>query len=187
MDSKEEMPAWMMCQEILVKAKNELILEAVDALHREVAAKRMEVNGDIVRIEGKDNDVDKDLFVINNLMQQEPQIREQYGEYIAKAERGAISDPSTLERVEELKKFLMSLSEIHLLMKFARVFDQWVLDFEGTADLKNPDEMIAATAKRNADRIDALEFVLKNRTFIKNEALSEAEFKVFSTAFRMCR
>ncbi len=185
--SKEEIAPWILCQEVLVKAKNELILEAIDALHREIAANRMEVNGEIVKIEGKDNDVDKELFIISNLLQQEPKIREQYAAYIKHAEEGQITDAGIMERVQELKKFLLSLTEIHILMSFVRVFDEWLADFSGTMDLNSLPEIIARTAKSNSSRIDALEFIIEDKAFMKNEAVSENEMEAIRTALRMCR
>ncbi len=187
MNVREEMAPWMHCQEILVKAKNELILEAIDALHREADAKRIEIQGSTMKIEGKNNDIDRDMFVINNLLAQEEEIRRRYNEPISRVEHGLEKDPVVVERTNELGKFLLSLTEIHMTMKYARVFDQWVLDIGNTSKLDDPAGIIAETAKRNVERIDALDFIIGDRSFMKNEGLSESEFEVVKRAFFMCK
>ncbi len=187
MDKREDMPPWMLCQEILVKSKNELVLEAIDALHREADAKRIDITGSTIKIEGKDNDIDRDIFVINNLLAQENEIRERYGKYIDRADRGEEKDPAVIERVIELRKFLLSLTEIHLSMKYAKVFDRWVLDVGSAASLEDPKKIIAETAKADAERIDALEFVIEDRKFMKNEGLSNEEMEILRQAFFICK
>ncbi len=186
-DERQDMPPWMMCQEILVKAKNELILEAMDALHREADAKRIDVKGYTIKIEGKNSEVDRDMFIINNLLAQEEAIRSRYAESIDRAEKGNETDPAVIERVNELKKFLLSLTEIHLTMKYAKVFDSWVLDIGNSARLDDAAGILSETAKKSAERIDALDFIISDRAFIKNEGLSAEEMEIVKQAFSMCR
>ncbi len=186
-DERQDMPSWMLCQEILVKAKNELILEAIDALHRETEAKRIDIKGSTVKIEGKNSEIDRDMFIINNLLAQEDDMRIRYAESIKSVEEGHEKNPAIVERINELKKFFLSVTEIHMAMKYARIFDQWVLDVGSAADLDDPARILAETAKKNADRIDALEFVLEDKAFIKNEGLSKEEFKITEDAFFLCK
>ena len=181
------MPAWMLCQEILIKAKNELILEAIDALHRETDAKRIDVKGYTLKIEGKNSDVDRDMFIINNLLAQEEDIRGRYAESIARAENGHEKNPAIIERISELKKFLLSLTEIHMTMKYAKVLDRWVPDIGSAAMLDDPAKILSETAKKNTERIDVLEFVINDRAFMKNEGLSNEEMELVRQAFSMCR
>ena len=186
-DERNDMPPWMLCQEILVKAKNELILEAIDALHREADAKRIDMKGSMARIEGRNSDIDRDMFVINNLLAQEEDIRGRYIESIKRVDEGRENDPGVIERTNELKKFLLSLTEIHMTMKCAKTFDQLVHDVGGAAGLGDPARILAETAKKNAERVDALEFVLGDKAFSRNEGLSKDEMDIIARAFFMCR
>ena len=182
----EDMPEWMIAQEILVKSKNEIILEAIDTLHKEIDEKRLEINGHTIKLPDKSSEIDMDMLIINNLLQQEQKIIKQYSSFIKKTENGEELSPEIVERTEELKKFLMSVAEISLLMNFAKTIDAWILDFAETMNKKDVALIISETAKRNVDRIEVLRFMSNNRNFLKSDALTNEEFEIIKDALNKC-
>ena len=182
----EDMPEWMLAQEILVKSKNEIILEAIDTLHKEIDEKRLEINGHTIKLPDKSSEIEMDMLIINNLLQQEQEIIKQYSTFIKKTENGEELSPEIVERTEELKKFLMSVAEISLLMNFAKTIDAWVLDFAETMNKKDVALIISETAKRNIDRIEVLRFISSNKKFLNSDALSKEEFDTLRTALSKC-
>ncbi len=183
----DDIPQWMLAQEILVKTKNELILEAIDLVHIEIDEKRLEINGNTVKLPDKSSEIEMDMLIISNLLEKEDEISKQYSEFIKKIENGEEEKPELIERMDELKKFLMAISSIHLLMGFVKVIDSWVLDFAETMKINNTAMIIAETAKRNVERIDILEFVIKSKNFLKSEALSDEEIDIVKKALQLCR
>ena len=54
----DEMPIWMLAQEILTTIKNELVLEAIDLLHKDIKENRVEINGQTIKLPSKPSDID---------------------------------------------------------------------------------------------------------------------------------
>ncbi len=183
----DEMPKWMLAQDILIKAKNEIILEAIDSLHNEIKEKRLEVNGHTIKLPDKSSDIEMDMLVIGNILGQEEEIKKKYVEFMKSIEDKKTESPEIIERINELKKFLMAVTGIHILMNYAKVIDAWVLDFAEVMKIDDAAMIIAETAKRNVERIDTMEFMVKNRTFLKSDALNENEGEILKNAFEMCR
>lgn len=44
----DNIPAWLLCEEILNKAKTELITQAMDMIHAAVESKDIEINGSLI-------------------------------------------------------------------------------------------------------------------------------------------
>ncbi|MEM0201054.1 MAG: hypothetical protein QXD23_01480 [Candidatus Micrarchaeaceae archaeon] len=181
-----DIPKWMIAQEILIKAKNELILEAIDTLHKEVKENRLQINGNVIKLPDKSSEIEMDMLIINNLLEQEQQIVKNYGKFI-KEKEDSEKDPLIVERINELKKFLMSVTQIKILMNFAKTIDEWVLDFANSMNINNVPKIISETAKRNVERIELLSFIIDNKKFYANEALNEEEIKNIKEAYELCK
>lgn len=179
-------PKWMIAQDILVKAKNELILEAVDTLHIEIKEKRLEVNGSVIKLPDKSSEIEMDMLILNNLLEQEQQIVENYGKFI-KEKEDSEKDPAMIERINELKKFLMAVTQIKILMNFAKTIDEWVLDFANSMNIDGVAKILAETAKKNVERIEILSFIIDNKKFYDNEALSNEELIYIKEAYELCK
>jgi hypothetical protein len=177
MDSREKegVPSWLVCEDILTRTKDELILEAIDLLKKEMKAGHIDIKGYVAALPEKNQELEQDLFVVNNLISRAPEIREQYREYLQKEDEGGIKDPEVIMRGEGLRKFLLSVDAIDLLMKFSRVFGMWADDVGVFSTLKDPVDIMVKTANMADERIEALSFVVNNKTFENNEALSNDE------------
>lgn len=178
MDNKDGVPAWLACEDILTRTKDELVLEAIDILRSEMKAGRIDIKGYVAALPEKGQELEQDLFIVNNLIARAPEIREQYKSYLKSEADGKITDPETIARGEGLRRFLMSVDAIDLLMKFSRAFGMWADDVGIYSTLKDPVDIMVKTANMDDDRIEALEFTLASKTFEKNEALSNEERQV---------
>ncbi len=173
-------PAWMICEDILNKAKDELITEAIDTLNREKEAKRIAVNGSIITLPDKPTEIWQDLFVIRNLMNERENVERAYNKYLH--EKG--KDPKkmgadTVLAMENLNKFLLSLNQMHMLMHVSEVFEGWITSVSKEARIDDPVEIIKKTLNEHREaRLEALEFVLESKIFIKEGILDKHERKL---------
>ena len=179
MDSKEGVPAWLMCEDILTRTKDELVLEAIDLLKAEMKAGRIDIKGYVAILPEKSQELEQDIFIVNNLIARAPEIREQYRDYLKKEADGKITDPEMILRGEGLRKFLLSVDAIDLLMRFSRVFGVWADDVGVFSKLNDPVDVMVKTANMDSERIEALSFVLSSKTFDKNDALSNEEIQIY--------
>lgn len=187
MEDSKDMPAWLICGDILVRIKNELILEAIDVLHNEIEEKRMQIAGSIIALPDRSEETEKETLVLNKLLREEANIRATYNEYIRQIENSSSLTPETIERIGELKKFLLSLAKILVVMKFAKLFEDWVKDVGNNMKITLPSELIYSTAMSDIERVEALGFIISNRASRKEKILSDEEFGVLSRAFDKCK
>jgi hypothetical protein len=179
---KDEVPAWLLCYDLLTKTKDELILEAIDLLHEEIKAKRIDIQGYTSLLQDKPEELQRDMYIINNLILREAEIKKQYSDYLV--DNKNTKNGETLMQVEALRKFLLSVDAISLLMGFSRELDQWAEDTGEFYETANPSEVIAKTMAMDEHRYPILEYVLSSKKFAKGEAISEEERKVYEEAIR---
>ena len=182
-DVKNETPAWLLCENLLVDIKNELVLEAIDVLHQEMKEGRIEVNGGLVTAaEGKE-EIEKDLFIINKITESRKETADRFMQYITEKESNpAVLDEYTIHRIEEMKKFLVAVGKISYFMELSSVFNSWVDDAGRQARINDPLEILEKTMLENKERIPAVEFVL-GKKFRIDDAISEMEKKILGEAF----
>ncbi len=178
LDDKEKTPAWLICDDILTKCKDEIILEAIDILHEEVKAKRIDMQGYVPMLIDKSEEVERDMFLINNLLSRSHEIRENYKDYMKTESEIKNPDPALVARDEELRKFMLALDSIIYLMNLSRVFESWAADVGVFSNIKDPVEVFEKTMHHNNERMEALKFILSSSTFWKSEPLSEDERKM---------
>ena len=126
------------------------------------------------------------MFIIKQLIEKENEIISTYSEFIRKFDVESKNSAQFVERIEELRKFLMSVSSIKILMNFSKTVDLWILDFAETMNIDNASMILSETAKKNYDRIDLIKFILKNKVFLKSMALDENEVLILKNALEMC-
>ncbi|MDE1857034.1 MAG: hypothetical protein KGH98_03035 [Candidatus Micrarchaeota archaeon] len=170
-----EMPAWIVCQGLLTKLKDELILEAMEVLHREIDAGRIKVGGSMVTLPDKSAEMERDMFIINNLIAESPKIHERYDSYVADKDSGAQTDPKMVQRIEELHRFLLGVDEIALLIRMSKTFNDWIEETGEHTRINDPSEIIRLTSEAKGERAEALRFVLGHRYFAKEGVLTEDE------------
>lgn len=178
MDNDKDTPAWMLCDEILTKAKDEMILEAIDILHEEINQHRVTIEGYTPILLDRSEEMERDLFLLKNLLSRREEIRQNYKRYTEEKEH---KDPALVMRIEELKKFLMAVDGIDLLMKMSHVFETWSEEMGKYSRVRDPNELLAASTS-NEERVSALKFVLSSSKFKENEPLSEEEISIMRFA-----
>ncbi|MDE1768182.1 MAG: hypothetical protein KGH64_02670 [Candidatus Micrarchaeota archaeon] len=172
MGKAADAPAWMICEDILTKAKDELVLEAMDILHEEIKAGHIDIKGYVAPLPDKSGEIQKDMFIINNLRMREQEITEQYSKYI---EDNIEMDPERLERSDELKRFMLSVKGISLLMYMSEIVGVWADATGNYSQIDDPAMIISKTLKDDERRVDVLTYVLASSKFINSEALSDEE------------
>jgi len=170
----------MACDEILTRIKDELILEAIDILHEEINAKRLVIEGYSPVVLERSEEMQRDVYLINNLIDRAEEINMNYSKYFNDAATAEGADPV---RIEELKRFLMSVSGIRFLMDTAKVFESWSADTGKYYSEKDPSSIIKKTMGTGTEREKALQYVLKSKKMIENEAITTEELSILKQAY----
>jgi hypothetical protein len=175
---------WMACEDIITRLKDELVLEAIDILQDEIKAGRMDIKGYVSLLPDRSDEIQRNMYIINNLRMREHEIVEQYRPYLGEMEE---RDPDKLKRMEDLKKFVLSVGAISTLMRFSDVAGVWADDTGRYPDLDDTEEIMVNTIRGAEDRIEVLEFALSSSKFMKSEAISDEEAAMLRRALARCR
>ena len=179
MENDDSTAAWMLCDDIITRVKDELILEAVDILHEELKAGRIDLKGYVNVLPDKAQELQRDMYLINNLVQREQEIIAQYAPYL---DGNGQHDSDKLSRIEDLRKFVLSVKAISMLMRLSIAAERWALDTGKYSALSDPVQIIKKTAIMADERKEILDFVLSHSKFTKSEALSGEEMGILASA-----
>ncbi len=169
----------MVCEDVITRLKEELVLEAVDILHEEVKSGRIDMKGYVPLLPDKSNELQHDMYMINNLRMREHEIIEQYRPYL---QGHTETDPDKLRQVEELKKFVLSVGAISTLMRFSDTAGAWAEDTGKHSKISDQEKIFVDTIKSSEERLEVLEYVLSSVKFLKSEALSKDEISLLKKA-----
>ena len=177
-------PAWMVCVDILNKAKRELVTQAIETLEREIEAKRIDVKGELISVPDQPSDAEMKLFVLGQVMDNAEQMRERYAEYIKGVHlKGAGATSSEVEGAERARLFLMAVDKIEILMGYSRALDAWINDASMKVDVNDPSEILAQTSAADHRR-ELLGFIRSNKTMLREKTFSEIERGIIERAAR---
>jgi hypothetical protein len=171
-----DVPAWLLCEDILSKLKTELITEAMDTLQEAIDSKAIEISGSLVSLPDKPSDTEMNMFIINRLMEQRESIIDMYKDQLQNVD--AQKDPKKVEQLERLRKFLMAVDQIFNLITYSRLFDPWMNDAGMQAAVKEPSEVLKNTMKGSEERTEVLNYILKSKKIEKEEVLTKKERKI---------
>ena len=179
-------PAWILCEDVLVKLKEELGNEAIMLIQKEVKAGRMKVEGRMVSSEAA-SDAERDLFVASEIAKESAGMLRGYSDYIlAKEASPAQLTAGDVEKMENVKRLMLAVSEIAMLMDYRRVAEEWILEIEGIPQIDDPSELLASTMHgRDDERFRVLEFALSRKSFIEDDILSEEEKEMLGAALEL--
>jgi len=173
---KPEVPAWIMCAEILNEIKNELALEAADALNEAIKAKLVEVSGSIVTLPDRPKELEMDMFIIKKILHEKEDIIGKYKNFL---KDDSATDPNVVMQRERLRKFLLYVEQISLLMRYSGIFEHWMDDVGSKTSETDPQKILGSTI--NSERFDALDYILKSAAFAKNHVLKSGERKILES------
>lgn len=170
--------AWLLCEDLLLKIKEAIVEEASGVLHREIEEDRIKLSADWVNMESQNEALERDMFLINNLLAEAPEMLWKQDEYIrAKETSGAKLDADTVAKIESIKKLSLAISYISVLMEHTTVIDNWVKDIEQMPLAQDPTDLLKSTL--NNKRLELLKFFLKSKQF-GSSLLSKEEFSMLS-------
>lgn len=170
---KKDSVAWIECDDIITRIKDELILEAVDILHEEIKAGHVDINGYVSLMPDKPNELQRDMYIINNILEREHEIMGQYGPYLDRPSDS--SDSATIERIEHLRKFILSVQAISTLMRLSRIAGAWSEDTGKYSEAEDVHTVMVDTMNMDDGRVEVADFVLSSKRFASSEALSNDE------------
>ena len=114
------MPAWMIAEEILSKAERILMESALELLRSQIKSGTIKVDGTFVPSSEASGEAERDLFLMEKLIADEENLYHRYQNLVSSVESGKEQDMHIVERMEEIKKFLLSVSQ-----KFKRGFHKY--------------------------------------------------------------
>lgn len=172
----------MVCEDIISRVKDELMYEAVEILHGEADSGRIKMDGNLVTSEEGTGEAERDIFILDKLLEDEPIIRSRYENFVKATEEGEAS-PEVVARIEDVRKFLLAISEISLIVRYARIFSAWFADAGKQMKVSDPSDIFYMTSLHNKERMEALDFVLTSKKFLKSGELKEGELKILKGAY----
>ncbi len=178
---KEEMPAWMVCDGIISKMRDELLSQAVSVMHEQLEKKRISLEGQLPTLDEGASGQERDAFLLSQIIKEHKNIERQFGEYIEHAKVGH----EDLARIEELQRFLLELRQIVMLSDYSKECEGWLAEAEKELKEEDPAKIMAKTMKKEGKRQELLDYVMKSKKFMKDGVFSEAERKIMDEALKI--
>ncbi len=182
MDAKAtETPAWMACDEIVSKSRDELLSQAISVMREQIEKKRISLEGHLPTLTEGEGEKEKDMFLLLQLVKEHENIEIQFASYIREAQMSK----QELSRVDELEKFLLSLRQIMMLYNYSRACESWLIDVEKELRERRSEIILARTALHDPQiRREILEHLLADKTLMKDNVFSSAEREIMSNALK---
>lgn len=177
------MPAWMIAEEILSKAERILMESALELLRSQIKSGTIKVDGNFAASSETNAEAERDLFIMEKLIADEENLYHRYQNLVSSVESGKEANTHIIERMEEIKKFLLSVSQISLTVANAKIFRNWFPDAGSKMSIKDPAEILNLTAAQKQERISALEFFVENKKFINSEIFMPEETEILKKAY----
>lgn len=165
---QDSVQAWLLCEDLLVRIRGELISEALELLQKEIKEGRVAINGTLPGSQDSGAS-DTEFFVIRRLIAERPGIMERYSAYVGRMP-GKRLDDTEVHEMEELKRFLSAIDGLALLVRLADVFGAWAGDMADAMDMKSVEDVLKATSQLRVERGEALSTLLTDETFLKSGA-----------------
>ena len=181
-DEDDGIPAWMMCSELLIRLKDEFTLEATEVLEREIKAGRLRFTGKLITLPESAGNMERDIYIINHLLHDENEIRHRYAKYMVESTKGAIEDAKVIERVEELKRFLMALTQISMLMRYGGALGVLANECGRFAGKSDAAEVLVLAVGGREETVEAIAFALDSGTVKREAVLTEDERQILRHA-----
>lgn len=180
--SEGVMPAWLVCDGILSKARDELISAAIRTMHEQVEKKRLSLEGQPLSANESTSEQEKDRFFLEQLMHERENMERTFEEQIENASIGE----KDRARIDEMQKFLLAIKQIAVLYRFSSVCGDWLVDAEKELREAEPDRLLARTAAKGApERTEALSYLIKSKELSSERVFTDQERKIMERALEI--
>ncbi len=167
----------------MTRIKDELVSEAILLLDKEIRSGNIKVNGSVIMQTDKNKENDQSMFIINNLIKQREDIYANYKVYMS--EPMDRYDPNTVQRIESLKKFLMSVDAIYILIDYVNTIDGWLKDISMEVGSQDLSDILKRTSQSNKRRIELLDFIAKKGRYLDDHIITGEEARAMRDAIRL--
>jgi hypothetical protein len=166
--------AWLEAQAFLIKIKDEMLARALDTLDAEIKAGRAAINGRLVTAV-EQNDSETRMFVLDNIVDNADAIIRRHSQSIEELEGSGSLDAATVERIEELKRFLLAVGKMKMLYDYSVELGGWAS--EVSADTPGSSIVGILSYGITDYRKEMLDFMRKN----PGDALDDAEMGMIAS------
>ncbi|MCL5239663.1 MAG: hypothetical protein M1286_04325 [Candidatus Marsarchaeota archaeon] len=178
MAESDSTPAWMVCDELISKMRDELLSQAVSAMHEQIEKKHLALEGNVVTTSEEGGEKERDAFLLGQIAKEHNNIERQFAMYM---EHASI-DKEAMAHAEELQKFLLELRQIVMLSDYAKECEGWLSDAEKELRGSDPAAILAKTMKAGERRREVLDYALKSRKFSNDGVFSVSEKRLMQDA-----
>ncbi|MGC8623504.1 MAG: hypothetical protein ACP5TK_02425 [Candidatus Micrarchaeia archaeon] len=162
--------AWLVCNDLLIRAKNMLYAEALDIFERSRKQGRISVQGSFVRFEEPQNSNDAEFLLLKFLERKDEMVKY----YESQLSSGVLSD----SQKKNLLAFLRDAEAMSTLVEYSRIFDEWAAEALHEVKESNVPSLLSKGIKHKPVRMEALHFLLSDIKVSKDVPFSEGEINM---------
>lgn len=177
---RNKIPAWIECEDFLIKMREELMDRAIKLLNKEIELGHIAVNGNALFSSEASADVENALYLINNLIDDSGKLHQEYNDYVAKTSGKKLTEKEA-KKFEELQKFVLTVEELTMLMEYSRVLSSWADAASKYVNSTNKGDILKQTIDGDERRRGVLEFFANNKS-VAEHALSKDDLKTIHYA-----
>lgn len=177
------MPAWLVCDGIISKARDELLSQAVSVMHEQIEKKRISLEGHLPALKEGASESERDAFLLSQIVKEHENMEKRFRSYMEDARMGEDAN----SRGAELERFLLELKHMVLLHDYAKACESWLVEIEKELRETAPASILVKTMSRELIRGGVLDYLLKNKAFAKERLFSEEEKKIMEDALHRAR
>ncbi len=181
-NGKENMAAWIICQDLVLKIKEELKNLAITALDNEIKEGRMKVNGQVLTLDPENKEEERSMFLISNLIEQHEEMIRGYSDYISKNEARNDLKPLDILNIESIKKLMFAIKKIVMLMGYSNLLGMVYNDIGMKVRQETPSKILVELSNDYPDLPELLNFVLSYKPIAKAGLLSQSDESIIRDA-----
>ncbi len=170
----------MLCEDILERAREEMVSEAVRTLEMEEKAGRVSVAGRMVAAREGMEDAERKLFVIGNIADHMEEISGAYYGYVERAGDAAAAGAA---RIDDFGRFVLAASKIAMLVWYSRTLGDWIEDVSMHIKERTVMEVLEGTLGSEG-RLEVLEFVISGKETLFKGIFDDKELREMDGAVR---
>lgn len=181
-DGKGNMAAWIICQDLVLKIRDELKNQAIATLDNEIKEGRMKVNGQVLTLDPENKEEERSMFLISNLIEQHEEMIRGYSDYISKNEARDDLKPQDILNMESIKKLMLAMKKIVMLMGYSNLLGMVYNDIGMKVRQETPSKILVELSSDYPDLPELLNFVLSYKPIAEAGLLSQSDESIIKDA-----